>query len=83
MKGSTLTIVDSHLNHLSVGTEMTVTRHHTNQFTGRETITCEPVNGDKVGSHLGSCQFIVTDTKDVLKEIVVGRESDTIAVNVE
>jgi len=83
MKGSTLTIVDSHHNHFDAGTEMVVTRHHVNQFTGRETINAEPVNGDKLGSHLGMCQFIVTDTKDVLKEIVVGRESDTIAVNVE
>jgi len=78
----TLTVVDSNLNNIEVGTKMEVTNHHVNEFGLRETITAEPVNSDKIGSHIGSCQFNVTDTKDVLKEIVVGKKSDTIVVSV-
>lgn len=81
MESETLTVVDSDLGRIPAGTELTVTKHRINEFTGDETITVEadPVPDDR----LGPIDMFPTDTKDVLKEIVVGRESDTVVVKRE
>ena len=82
-EANTLEVIDSKLNQIPVGATLTVTRDHTNQFTNRRVLTVET---EAETSHLGGFQiFQMTDgseTKDVWTEICVGRDSDTIAVNV-
>ena len=80
MKGSTLTVVDSDLGHFETDTHMKVTRHHINQFGGRETINVEIPSHESVDGKSIFAQFYKMETKDVWKEIVVGRDSDTILV---
>jgi len=77
----TLTVVDSDLEQIEAGTQLTVERDHVNQFTNRRTLTvdADPLPNDRVGSF--QIMRTPTMTKDVWKEVVVGRDSDTIVVS--
>lgn len=76
---TTMNVIDSNLGRIPEGTTLTVTRDHTNQYTGRRVLTVEadPMPEGRISSF----QLLATDTKDVFKEIVTGREGDTLLVS--
>jgi hypothetical protein len=83
MKGSTLTVVDSDLGQIPAGTTLEVEKDRTNQFTDRRVLTVRPttnLEGRIEGSTIQIFQM-PDNTKDVWKEIVVGRDSDTILIS--